>query len=51
MGNSRNDSREPRLPKDEKKRARETYLREFAKNHGISIAVARAMFEEVNSEE
>jgi len=44
LGNSRNDRRKPRLPKDEKKRERELAIREFALNNGISIRVAKAMF-------
>jgi hypothetical protein len=46
MGNSRNDSRAPRLPKDEKKREREMFIREWAKNNGVSIGVARCIWEE-----
>jgi len=46
LGNSRNDSRPPRLPKNEEKRQRELAIREFAKNNGFSIATARIMYEE-----
>ena len=45
IGNSRNDSRPPRLPKDPKKREREVHIREWAKNNGCSIKVARLYLE------
>ena len=44
LGNSRNDSRPPRLPKDPEKRKRDLMIREWAKNNGCSIGVARAYF-------
>ncbi|MDR0475573.1 MAG: hypothetical protein LBH43_18105 [Treponema sp.] len=49
LGNSRNDSRPPRLPKDEKKREREIFIREWAKNNGCSIGVARAYWSDQES--
>ena len=50
VGNSRNDDRSPRLPKDPKKREREIAIREYAKNNGFSIATARIMWEESEAE-
>ncbi|MCL2555431.1 MAG: hypothetical protein FWE03_00230 [Firmicutes bacterium] len=50
IGNSRNDTRQPRLPKDPKKREREMAIREFAKNGGMSIRVARIMLEEYEAD-
>jgi hypothetical protein len=50
IGNSRNDGRKPRLPKDEAKRNRETFIREWAKNNGVSIGVARAIRAEAEAE-
>ncbi len=50
LGNSRNDSRPPKLPKDPKKAEREMAIREFAKNNGFSIVTARIMFEESEAE-
>ena len=46
IGNSRNDSRPPRLPKDPAKREKEMAIREWAKNNGVSIGVARELFRE-----
>ena len=55
LGNSRNDGRAPRLPKDPKKRERDMFIREWAKNNGCSIGVAREYwreeFEEQDAEE
>lgn len=51
LGNSRNDGRTPKMPKDPKKAEREMAIREFAKNNGFSIATARIMFEESEAEE
>ena len=51
IGNSRNDSRAPRLPKNEEKRARELHIREWAKNNGVSIGVARAYWAECDNAE
>jgi hypothetical protein len=48
IGNARNDTRPPRLPKDPKKREREAAIREWAKNNGCSIRVARAYWEADN---
>jgi len=46
IGNTRNDTRQPKLPKDPKKKEREIAIREWAKNNGVSIKVAKAYFEE-----
>ena len=46
IGAARNDNRKPRLPKDEAKRKREQFIREWAKNNGVSIRVAKAYFED-----
>ena len=46
LGNSRNDSRKAKLPKNEAKKQEQLVIREFAKNNGISIKVAKIMFEE-----
>ena len=51
IGNSRNDNRPPRLPKNEEKRQRELHIREWAKNNGCSIAVARIYWDEEQEEE
>ena len=51
IGYSRNDSRQPRLPKDQTLREQAMVIREFAKNNGISIRVAKVMFEEAEEEE
>lgn len=48
LGNSRNDRRPARLPKDPKKKEREMAIREWAKNNGCSIGVAKAYFSENN---
>ena len=44
IGNSRNDSRPPKLPKDPEKREKELFIREWAKNNGTSISVAKSHF-------
>jgi len=41
LGISRNDTRTPRLPKDPEMRRRDKFIREWAKNNGVSIGVAR----------
>jgi hypothetical protein len=46
LGNSRNDSRYPALEKELKKLNHKIFIREYAKNNGISIKVAKIMFEE-----
>lgn len=46
IGNARNDSRPPRLPKDPAKREKEIAIREWAKNNGVSIGVAKAYFKD-----
>jgi len=51
IGNARNDRRPPRLPKDPKKQADELFIREWAKNNGCSIAVARGYWNQAQSEE
>jgi len=51
LGNSRNDSRAARLPKNEEKRAEQLKLREWAMNNGVSIRVAKAYFSESKEEE
>ena len=48
IGNARCDSRAPRLPKDPKKKEREIAIREWAKNNGCSIKVARLYLEGEN---
>jgi len=50
LGNSRNDGRKPRLPKDPNKAEREMRIREYAKNNGFSIATARIMLEDEGEE-
>jgi len=50
MGNSRNDSRKPRLPKAPEKAAREKAIREWAKNNGVSIKAAKAYWEQDENE-
>jgi len=51
LGNARNDSRQPRLPKDPAKREKEMAIREWAKNNGVSIAVAKEYFREEKEED
>ena len=51
IGNSRNDTRQPRLSKDPAKQERELALREWAKNNGCSIAVAREYFKKEEADD
>jgi len=51
LGNSRNDSRAARLPKDGEKRAEQLRIREWAMNNGVSISVAKALLSSDMEEE
>jgi hypothetical protein len=51
LGNSRNDTRPQRLPKDETKRARALRISEFAKNNGISRGAARHYLEYLDADD
>jgi len=51
VGKPRNDGRPPRLPKDPDKRSDEQFIREWAKNNGCSISVARAYWNQGKEDE